>query len=134
MADRLAPQEMLSEAWYDSIAALSDAAKANNIRVYWHNCPGFSSSGGKWISPEKSMKILSSKEIQVEGGRKISVELPEPNKNKDYSEDAFVIAYRTPQNALGQEAMIEAMKLSSSSVKAEDIGRGKRGAVLSADK
>lgn len=128
------PQEMLSDAWYDSIAALSDAARANNIRVYWHNCPGFSSSGGKWISPEKSMKILSSKEIQVEGGKKISVELPKPNKNKNYSEDAFVIAYRTPENALGQEAMIDAMKLSSSSVKVDDIGRGKKGAVLSADK
>jgi hypothetical protein len=64
-----------------------------------HNCPGWSSSGGPWITPELSMQVLVMTETSVEGGKKLSVALPQPQATRDYYKDAFVIAYPTPSDA-----------------------------------
>ncbi len=57
------------------------------------NCPGWSSSGGPWITPEYSMKQLTWSETFVSGGREIDVVLPEPYKKHNYYEDAVVVAF-----------------------------------------
>ncbi|HUZ47217.1 MAG TPA: glycosyl hydrolase [Terriglobia bacterium] len=57
------------------------------------NCPGWSSSGGPWITPELSMQQLTWSETFVSGGREINVVLPEPYKKHDYYQDALVLAF-----------------------------------------
>ncbi|TWO34558.1 glycoside hydrolase [Seonamhaeicola sediminis] len=57
-----------------------------------HNCDGWSSSGGPWISPEQSMKMVVWNELQVKGGD-IDVQLPQPTKRNDLYKDIAVLAY-----------------------------------------
>ncbi|WP_200979981.1 glycosyl hydrolase [Echinicola sp. 20G] len=57
-----------------------------------HNCDGWSSSGGPWITPEQSMKMVAWSELQTTGGD-ISIELPQPTMREDYYRDVAVVAY-----------------------------------------
>lgn len=58
-----------------------------------HNCDGWSSSGGPWVKPEQSMKVVTWSEIVVDGGRKETLQLPSPPKREGYYEDIAVYAY-----------------------------------------
>ncbi len=44
------------------------------------NCPGWSQSGGPWVKPEMAMRYLTYSETPIKGAGKISVQLPQPNK------------------------------------------------------
>jgi hypothetical protein len=64
-----------------------------------HNCPGWSSSGGPWITPELSMQMVTWSEVDVEGGEEISTRLPEPPSHNNYYNDVIVIAFPASNNA-----------------------------------
>lgn len=57
-----------------------------------HNCDGWSSSGGPWITPEQSMKMVVWSEIITSGGD-VKIQLPQPTTRKGYFEDIAVLAY-----------------------------------------
>ncbi|RZV37930.1 MAG: glycoside hydrolase, partial [Acidimicrobiales bacterium] len=57
-----------------------------------HNCDGWTSSGGPWITPEISMKKVVWSETLVNGGR-VDAVLPQPDSFKGYYEDIATIAY-----------------------------------------
>ena len=57
-----------------------------------HNCDGWSSSGGPWITPEQSMKMVVWSEILVNGGA-IKAELPQPTSREGFYKDIAVLAY-----------------------------------------
>lgn len=59
-----------------------------------HNCPGWSSSGGPWITarPEFSMQVLTWTETMVAGGQSVNLALPQPVKNRGYYRDEMVLA------------------------------------------
>jgi hypothetical protein len=63
-----------------------------------HNAPGWSSSGGPWITPDDSMKYLTWTESRATGGDTVRLMLPEPQSQLDYYRDARVIAYPTPRS------------------------------------
>ena len=58
-----------------------------------HNCPGWSSSGGPWITPELSMQSLTWTETFVAGGQKVGVALDRPPARHDYYRDVMVLAF-----------------------------------------
>ena len=47
-----------SEAWWDHLAFASREAKRLGLELGMQNCPGYSASGGPWITPETAMKRL----------------------------------------------------------------------------
>ena len=53
-------------------------------------------AGGPWITPALGMQRLVASETVVEGGRTISVTLPQPPTKLDYYRDVAVLAYPTP--------------------------------------
>lgn len=57
-----------------------------------HNCDGWSSSGGPWITPEQSMKMVVSSEIVTDGGN-VSIKLPQPTIRENFYKDIAVLAY-----------------------------------------
>ena len=57
-----------------------------------HNCDGWTSSGGPWITPENSMKKVVWSETYSSGGA-INIVLEEPDKLENYYEDIATIAY-----------------------------------------
>ncbi len=63
------------------------------LKIGMHNGPGWSSSGGPWISPERSMQQLVWTETTVEGGGRVNFALPLPQANLGFYRDARVIAF-----------------------------------------
>ncbi|WP_372772747.1 glycosyl hydrolase [Mangrovibacterium sp.] len=57
-----------------------------------HNCDGWSSSGGPWIKPEQSMKMVVWSEMQIAGGD-IHIKLPQPTIREGLYQDIAVLAY-----------------------------------------
>jgi hypothetical protein len=57
------------------------------------NCPGWSSSGGPWNTPELSMKQFTWSETLVRGGQRVVAQLKQPLTKLGYYRDAFVLAF-----------------------------------------
>jgi len=57
-----------------------------------HNCDGWSSSGGPWITPEQSMKMVVWSETITNGGD-VKIQLPQPTTRVNFYEDIAVLAY-----------------------------------------
>lgn len=57
-----------------------------------HNCDGWTSSGGPWIKPEESMKMVVFSETIVDGGD-INLALAQPTTHEGYYKDIAVLAY-----------------------------------------
>lgn len=58
-----------------------------------HNCDGWSSSGGHWIKPEQSMKMVVWSEKVVEGGKELEMQLEQPTTREGFYKDIAVLAY-----------------------------------------
>ena len=73
------------------------ASEANRLGLDFvmFNCPGWSSSGGPWITPENSMKSLVYTETTVTGGFRVILEVPKPAAKQNFYRDAFVLAFPT---------------------------------------
>ncbi len=76
--------------------ALAEASRLG-ITLGVHNCDGWSSSGGPWITPELSMKQLAWTKTLVSGGRTIDLPLAKPAEIEGFYRDVAVVAFRTTQ-------------------------------------
>lgn len=72
--------------------ALREAERLG-LECDFHNCPGWSSSGGPWNTPEHSMKVVTWSETLVEGGRHVQVRLPQPAARLNFYRDIAVLAF-----------------------------------------
>jgi len=80
----------------EHIAIIKHAAmEAERLGIAFgvHNCDGWTSSGGPWITPENSMKGLVYSEIVVKGGGNIEVQLPRPPTRMNFYQDIAILAY-----------------------------------------
>lgn len=84
-----------SPEWYEMFRWALQEADRLGIVLGAHNCDGWSSSGGPWITPELSMKQYVWTKTIVTGGRKVSIQLPKPYSEKDFYRDVAVVAIRT---------------------------------------
>lgn len=57
-----------------------------------HNCDGWSSSGGPWIKPEDSMKMLVGSETSAHGPGRFSGTLPQPETREGLYQDVALFA------------------------------------------
>ncbi|WP_298763520.1 glycosyl hydrolase [uncultured Polaribacter sp.] len=90
----------------EHIAMLTHAAKESErlgLNFGVHNCDGWSASGGPWISPEQSMKMVVHSETIVNGGKEISLQLKQPTIRKDYYKDIAVLAYPSMLSELADD-------------------------------
>jgi hypothetical protein len=58
-----------------------------------HNCPGWSASGGPWITPELAMQQITWSELYVSGSKQINTTLPKPVNRLNYYRDLVVLAF-----------------------------------------
>jgi len=82
-----------TDQWYDMFKWALQEANRLGITIGAHNCDGWSTSGGPWITPEMSMKQFVWSKTYIEGGHLVTTSLAKPNGNIDFYEDAAVIAY-----------------------------------------
>lgn len=74
------------------IGHMASESKRLGLSFGIHNCDGWTSSGGPWITPEHSMKLVTFSETIVSGGQ-VNIQLPRPYAKLDYYEDIATLAY-----------------------------------------
>ena len=82
----------LSDEWYSLVQHAGREADRLGLSLSFHNCPGWSSSGGPWITPANAMKMLGWNETVVEGGRRVVVKLGKPESPVGWCRDVAVLA------------------------------------------
>ena len=72
------PVKLFSDEWWDITRQAMKTAGELGIEIGMFNCPGWSQSGGPWITPEQSMKYVEGHFQEVEGnGAEQLIELPD---------------------------------------------------------
>ena len=90
------PVKFNTQEWIDTVAfAVAEAAK-RRIEICLHNCSGYSTSGGPWIAPSNSMKVVSYSLVDVAGPRRFAAALPAPPNKHGFYEDVAVLAWPVP--------------------------------------
>lgn len=82
-----------SPEWHRMFRFSLEEAKRLGISVGVHNCDGWSTSGGPWVTPAQSMKEFVWSKTNLIGGAAIEVTLPEPPSILDFYEDVVILAY-----------------------------------------
>ncbi|MEO5582742.1 MAG: glycosyl hydrolase [Saprospiraceae bacterium] len=84
---------MKSPVWIELMQHTAKEALRLGLEFDFHNCMGWSSSGGSWITPELSMQQVVWTEAFVEGGKTVNIQLKQPFKRLDYYRDSIVLAF-----------------------------------------
>ena len=82
--------------------AMSEAERLG-LEAAFNSAAGWSCTGGPWIKPEHSMKMIVWSETRIEGGSELTTELQLPELNAkqevyNFYRDIAVIAFPTPQD------------------------------------
>ncbi len=84
--------------WRGLVKFAASEAQRLGLELCIHNCAGWSSSGGPWITPEYAMQMLTTSEVKVKGPAKFRDSLPQPKTNAGYYRDIVTLAFPTPKN------------------------------------
>jgi hypothetical protein len=87
--------KVLSEEWWQLVEHAIREGGRLGVNIGMFNCPGWSQSGGPWVTAEQSMRHVISSDTRVTGPRKFSQKLPTPIER---FQDIAVLAYPPPEN------------------------------------
>jgi hypothetical protein len=89
------PVNYASPEWDELTLHACKEANRLGLELLLQNSPGYSGTGGPWITPENSMQELEWTEAIVTTNKKgwIEVQMPCPHAKMGYYRDAFVLAY-----------------------------------------
>ena len=85
------PVVPLTGKWMEYFDCMVAEGRTNGVELGFHNCPGWSSSGGPWITPENSMKRVVAAEKEIAPGE-VAGKLPLPQVNRGFYRDIAVKA------------------------------------------
>ncbi len=89
------PVPMLSEDWWSHMVHAVNEGKRIGVDIGSFNCPGWSMSGGPWITGDKAMRHIVYSETTVSGGKKLAIKLDQP---KAEFQDVYVLAFPKDKN------------------------------------
>jgi len=95
------PVNYMSPAWRALAKHAITEADRLGLEICLHNCPGWSASGGPWITPEYAMQQVVFAEKQIQGPLKFSGEIEPPKGNLGFYRDIAVLAFPTPAGEAG---------------------------------
>src|SRR6185436_20109737 len=110
------PIEYLSNEWLELKRHAIKEATRLGLDFAMHNCPGWSASGGPWITPEMAMQQITWSETYVGGGKEIRMVLPKPPMRLNYYHDIATLAFPSMEG----EELLEGIRLNSSSGPVEE--------------
>ena len=92
------PVDFMSDQWRELFKYVISKATSLNMEVNMYNGPGWSGSGGPWITPENAMKVLSIGIVEVPAeNRPEKIVVPTGTITFDYYRDICVLAFPTPE-------------------------------------
>lgn len=72
-----------SPKWWEMVKHAASEANRLGLELGMHNCVGYSTTGGPWITPERGMQQLVRKMEKVQGGKQVTIDLPLPGQPVD---------------------------------------------------
>ena len=87
---------VMSPQFFDMVEFAAKEAQRLHMTLCIGNCPGWSSSGGPWITPENSMQTITTSEIHITGPTAFSDKLPLPPSKLNFYKDVALLAFKTP--------------------------------------
>ena len=135
----------LGDTWKEAFSFAIHLADSLGMEIGIASAPGWSSTGGPWVSPEDAMKKLTWRTMEVEGGGKKAqkIVLPEPFRtigkfqNQDagtyaavfdvlpqWYRDVAVVAVRLPESYSSLEEMGAAVSASGGEFSVEMLSDG----------
>ena len=95
-----------SPEYHENMTHAINEAERLGLEAGVNNASGWSCTGGPWITPEHSMKMIVWSETEIKGGSEKAVKLHLPELNNfrrkprscDFYRDVAVIAFPTPRN------------------------------------
>jgi len=116
------PVDFLSEQWQDLFKHAVREAERLGIAITLGVGPGWSGSGGPWVSGKESMQHLVSSSIQVSGDENKPIVLPKPAPKKPYfGEGSFTDELKVHWNEYYEDVVVLAFPTTQGNVKIEDI-------------
>jgi hypothetical protein len=82
--------------WYDAVRHAAAEADRLGLEMALFSSPGWSETGGPWVTPEQGMKRLVWTETRVEGPARFDAVLPQAPANLDFYADSVVLALPLP--------------------------------------
>lgn len=86
------PVAYLSPAWLDMMKHAAAECERLGLEFGMHNCAGWATTGGPWVTPELAMQKLVSSELVVDGGRRVEEKLHQPEVVLGHYRDIAVFA------------------------------------------
>jgi len=71
----------LGDAWKDAFSYAIHFADSLGMEIGIASAPGWSSTGGPWVEPADGMKKLTWRTLEVTGGSRQTIQMPEPYRN-----------------------------------------------------
>lgn len=84
------PVPMLSEDWWDHMVHAVNEGKRIGVDIGAFNCPGWSQSGGPWVTSDMAMRHLVYSETSVSGPGQVKIRLKKPRRE---FQDTHVLAF-----------------------------------------
>ncbi len=100
----VAPVRYWSPKFWSMVRYADSTAKRLGLKLGMENCPGWSASGGPWITPALSMKKLTWSTALVKGGKRVVVRLKQPPTTLNVYHGVCVLAL--PQEPVVQPKQI----------------------------
>ena len=114
--------DFLSNEWQELFKHAVSECERLGIRMTLGIGPGWTGSGGPWVSPDQSMQHLVSSTIQVSGTEKNKVKLPLPQPKKPYfGEGGFTPELKKQWNDFYEDVVVLAFPTPAINRKIEDI-------------
>lgn len=101
-------QTYRSTAYWDAFKHSLNEARKLNMKVGLHNSPGWSVTGGPWISPEEGMQAVAFSKTRIRGEKEVRVELPNPKEGTEvagYFKDVAVMAVPVGKKILSSDVL-----------------------------
>lgn len=120
------PAGYLEPHWRELMTHAIREGNRLGLEIGMHNAPGWSSSGGPWVSPAQAMQQLVWTETTVQGGRRVETDLAQPQVNLGYYRDIFVVAFPAlPAEAERYEDALAHVTLGGREVSAAALSDGR---------
>ncbi len=97
------PVGFCTEEWFECLEHADREARRLGLELCLANCSGWTSSGGPWITPELSMKLVTNTAVRVKGGERFEGRLPLPERTNGFYRDIAVLAFPTPDGRAAWE-------------------------------
>ena len=99
--DRPGQAPFLSPAWKKAMSAAFDEAAKQDVELGLFNCPGWSQSGGPWVTPDRAMRRFALSSTVLKAGERTKLPPPACGNLKEYR-DYAVLAYPLRPEAAGE--------------------------------